>query len=285
MENRTTFEGIDVDDHHFGGHWTRLKLDTVDDYLGAWLQVMSNQPFERIYIDAFAGSGKVRLRQGDEVISGSAERALMNHRFDRYFFFERNRRRAKQLRALAARHGKADRTEVHQGDANALALSHEARFSAPSVRGVMFLDPYGLQIEWSMLEAIARMRTMDVWYLFPLSGFYRQAALSSDRIDRAKEMSLDRLLGTTEWRQVLYSPPPQGQLFDVPIDERTHDAVALQAYARERLHSVFPLVETPRMLRGANNAPLYSLFFCMSNPSPTAQRIGRRIAGHLLRSG
>ena len=32
----------------------------------------------------------------------------------------------------------------------------------------MFLDPYGMQVKWSTLEAIASTRAIDMWLLFPL---------------------------------------------------------------------------------------------------------------------
>ena len=39
----------------------------------------------------------------------------------------------------------------------------------------MFLDPYGMEVEWKTLQAVAATRAIDVWFLFPLAGLYRQA--------------------------------------------------------------------------------------------------------------
>jgi three-Cys-motif partner protein len=43
--------------HRFGGPWTVEKLEAVRAYLSAYAQALKNQPFERNYIDAFAGTG------------------------------------------------------------------------------------------------------------------------------------------------------------------------------------------------------------------------------------
>src|SRR5262249_18229058 len=44
-------------DQLFGGPWTERKLSVVRRYLERYAQALKNQAFERIYIDAFAGSG------------------------------------------------------------------------------------------------------------------------------------------------------------------------------------------------------------------------------------
>lgn len=41
----------------FGSGWTELKLETVLDYLRAYVVALKNKPFDLWYIDAFAGSG------------------------------------------------------------------------------------------------------------------------------------------------------------------------------------------------------------------------------------
>lgn len=47
-------------------HWTPLKLEIVRKYLAAYTTALKNTPFRTHYIDAFAGTGYVDLRRGDE---------------------------------------------------------------------------------------------------------------------------------------------------------------------------------------------------------------------------
>src|SRR5688572_196944 len=49
--------------HKFGGPWTEVKLDAIADYLGFYNAALQyrprpESPFERWYVDAFAGSGE-----------------------------------------------------------------------------------------------------------------------------------------------------------------------------------------------------------------------------------
>ena len=41
----------------FGGDWTERKLNILAGYLKAYNIALKNQPFIRVYIDAFAGTG------------------------------------------------------------------------------------------------------------------------------------------------------------------------------------------------------------------------------------
>src|SRR5580693_5467481 len=64
-------------------------------------------------------------------------------------------------------------------------------------RAVVFLDPYGMQVEWSTVQTLAATKGVDLWYLFP--GIAR--LLRHDgKIDEKWGARLDILLGTDAWR-------------------------------------------------------------------------------------
>ena len=85
-------------EHMFGGLWTEEKLDKVTKYLQAYTTALKNQPFQLMYIDAFAGTGyRASKRSGQtargffplpqmtELAKGSARRALdIQPAFDRH---------------------------------------------------------------------------------------------------------------------------------------------------------------------------------------------------------
>ena len=60
----------------FGGNWTIEKLDILSDYLDFYLTALKNQKFNKIYIDAFAGTGTIQVGDGTETINGSSKLAL-----------------------------------------------------------------------------------------------------------------------------------------------------------------------------------------------------------------
>lgn len=44
----------------FGGHWSDKKLLVVQTYFASFNQALSKTTFTRVYIDAFAGGGRVK---------------------------------------------------------------------------------------------------------------------------------------------------------------------------------------------------------------------------------
>jgi three-Cys-motif partner protein len=75
----------------FGGNWTEEKLNIFTRYLEAYLIALQKQRFGKVYIDAFAGTGEIETRDGEQCLIGSAKRALAAERkFDQYYFIERS---------------------------------------------------------------------------------------------------------------------------------------------------------------------------------------------------
>ena len=40
-------------------------------------------------------------------------------------------------------------------------------------RALVFLDPYGMQVEWETIKSIAKTQAIDLWILFPLGTVNR----------------------------------------------------------------------------------------------------------------
>src|SRR5258707_11201188 len=79
---------------------------------------------------------------------------------------------------------------VVEEDAN-LSIQKELKDSEwKSARAVLFLDPYGMEVDWETLVAIAATKAIDVWFLFSLSGLYRQATRRSGNITRDKRAAI-----------------------------------------------------------------------------------------------
>lgn len=200
------------EEHEFGGQHTEIKLELVEKYLRAYMSALRTKFNHLWYIDAFAGTGsrtvRVEPRDGDlfdapvpartETRRGSARIALdVTPAFDRLIFMDVSAEHCAALRGLKAEYENRD-ISILQGDANRLIQDQIKWEGWKSTRAVMFLDPYGMEVEWVTLAAIAETRAIDVWYLFSLSGLYRQAARNIDSVDDAKRRALTRMLGTDE---------------------------------------------------------------------------------------
>lgn len=276
--------------HSFGGPWTQIKLDMLKRYLVAFNTALQNRPteqnrFRRIYIDAFAGTGECEIKSDGttvETIAGSAKIATDTvPRFDELHLIDLDPAHAAELRRLAS--GKAE-VVVHQADANCALLDIVQGVNWKSSRGVLFLDPYGMTVPWSTLELVASTRALDVWYLFPLSAIYRQAAHDFVKIDDAKLAALDSVLGTPSWREAFYETDAQASLLgSEPRLVRKANPGEIATFVHQRLTDVFQgWVSSPLMLNTARGAPLFALFCCISNPSERAVKLSQRIASHIL---
>jgi three-Cys-motif partner protein len=211
--------------HSFGGAWTERKLSVVRRYLGLYAQALKKQPFQRLYIDAFAGTGDrtdkrratlplLDLPEFEAVAKGSARLALeVVPPFDRYFLIERVTRRASELAALVTDY--PDRKiEVMNADANEAIADLCRTTNWRNARGVVFLDPYGLQVSWSTLVAISKTQSLDVWILFPSGMGLNRLLTTAGKIPQEWQDTLDRSLGTKEWRSSFYTSEKVADLFE-----------------------------------------------------------------------
>lgn len=293
------------DAHRFGGDWTSAKLAVIADYLSAYTTALKHRRFTKGYIDAFAGTGYRAPSEGkqerereqlvlpdlddpepQELLDGSARLALQTEpRFDKYLFIESKADRCKQLDRLKGEFPSlANDIEVRQGDANQV-IQRLCRADWSKHRAVLFLDPYGMQVEWATIEAIAATKAIDLWVLFPLGIGVNRLITRSGDIPDAWRRRLDLLLGSGDWYDAFYEVQVERDLFG---DEQEQLIKAktktIGEYFLDRLGTVFPAVaHPPGVLRNRKNCPLYLLCFAVGSESQTAQGIALRIASHLLR--
>lgn len=295
----------------FGGSWSKSKLDCVEKYARAYLAVMQKQSWCTLeYVDAFAGRGTQTVRTlsvstdmcsffGDEsertdteeFLIGSALRVLQassqaRRSFDRFTFIDADRDSCAELRSVvdseypALKHA----VKIVCDDANAALKRYVSAANWNTTRSLVFLDPYGLEVEWDLIRQLADTKACDVWYLFPLGGVIRMMK-NDGKLPDAWSTRLDKLLGSHDWHDEFYKPSPQQSLFGPSDEILTRDATTAHvvAYIRQRLGHVFAAVSDAAILRNSKRAPLFALVLGVSNPSPSAQDAALRIANHLVK--
>ena len=148
----------------FGGPWTKKKLKILEGYLETYTTVLKDQPFQLIYVDAFAGEGAWRPGPtyahedyGDyrEMVEGSARIALRikDKSFDKLVFIEKDPNRCASLNGLRTEHAGRDITILNE-DANT-ALPSICGNLAWNDRLVVFLDPFATSVQWTTIEKLA----------------------------------------------------------------------------------------------------------------------------------
>jgi three-Cys-motif partner protein len=294
--------------HRFGGDWTQTKLDILAGYLRAYTTALKNQAFSKVYIDAFAGTGYRSAKtpdlrddagttiglfpeeegvaeEQDSLVAGSAAIALGTEpSFDRYVFIEQDTKRCRHLERLRNDFPeRAAAIDIREGDANE-EVRKLCRSDWKGRRGVLFLDPYGMNVEWATLQAIAETQAIDLWLLFPLGIGVNRLLTKSGEIPPEWSACLDRLFGTHDWLEAFYSRERQLGLFGESGVTKDADFASIGRFFNERLESIFPAVaQEPGVLRNSSNNPLYLLCFAVSNPEKKAIAPALRIANHLLK--
>jgi three-Cys-motif partner protein len=301
--------------HAFGGLWTEKKLAALEGYLAAYKKIFDKgqwaSAYKTIYVDGFAGSGE-RTESESEVAGptgyplvdlfgnaieptpkqprqrrGSARVALeLPSPFDQYLFVEKNRPRADHLTKLISEEYPSlkERTRVEVGDANGVISDWCKSTNWTTHRAVIFLDPYGMSVEWRTIEAIAKTKAIDLWILFPLgAGLNRM--LTRDKMPPHSWMTkIDRILGTEAWRDIFYEELVQQGLFGEEVSRivKTATFASMTAFFLRRLESVFQGVSPDAMaLTNSTGNPLYML--CFAAGSKAGAPIAVKIASHLLK--
>ena len=269
---------------------TGRKLDVIGEYLSMYQKALSNRGLQTIYIDGFAGSGEVQNAEHQDglfdeevqtVIAGSANRALGTEPpFARYIFVDKRKRCIDALKSKFEGHPNADRVSYFVGDSNEhiQRICREEKWRLN--RGVVLLDPFGSQVHWDTIEAIAATQALDLWYLFPAGlSVFRQIS-NQGTVDPTHEPSLTRLLGTEDWKTAFLKPSPQGDLFGESVgQEKVVTPESAASFMIERLKKVFKGGVIDEMIPlGKHAYPSYYLLFAWGNSSPKAKALASKLS-------
>ncbi len=291
--------------HQFGGDWTTEKLERVRKYLAAYTTIFKSNERARklrtIYVDAFAGTGyrtrgttpdhqqllpfpELTEPDAEAFLKGSARIALeVEPPFNQYMFIERDPARAKELERLKSDF--PDRNiKIIEQEANDYLKQWCDQINWSRSRSVVFLDPYGMQVSWSLIEKLGETKAVDLWILFPLGAAVNRLLTRKGLPDDSWSDALTRIFGTDEWKNAFYSQETRTTLFG---EEEEHHAKkanfdTIGNFFVKRLKTVFHgVADNPLALYNSRNNPLYLLCFASANPKGAKTAI--KIAKNILR--
>jgi three-Cys-motif partner protein len=263
------------------GEWSELKLDILKKYAGAYCTILKARGLRPIYIDGFAGAG-VHIRKGTkELVPGSPLNALkVEPPFEEQHWIDLDESKVAALKrqTVGLKH-----VHIYGGDANKILLNEvfpKIKFENFE-RALCILDPYGLHLNWEVIETAAKMGTIEIFLNFPMLDMNRNVLLweptnaSQDDVKRMTALWKDE-----SWRGVAYST--SGNLFGFP--EKQPNEVIAEAF-RERLQKVagFRYVPEPVPMKNSRSAILYYLFFAAQKE--TAENIVLDILKKYRREG
>ena len=252
------------------GSWVAEKLDYLKRYIDIFVTAMHGKPWRRMhYIDLFAGSGKCRA--GKRVYLGSPLLALTaRYPFTDYFFVDINKENVVTLQQRCMASPWHKHVRVLQGDGNKVVhkiVDHILAVDSEYLEGqwpslnLAFLDPDGLELEWSTVETLARVNRMDLIIHYPQGGLNRsmKQAFRSE-----EETRVDRFFGDREWRKIYQKwRAHRGGLHRELMD---YYKSRLQRLGYKETRRDDEVGDEPLIRNAKRNAPLYRLLFASKHP-------------------
>ena len=281
------------------GPWAKEKLAALGDYLGFYTTALKKQGHwlrGTTFVDAFAGPGLSPIRSGPkpaetssflevipeageeqvEFVKGSPRVALdIATPFSSYLFIDLDPKRVAELDALKQEYGATRNIVVFEGDANAgiqewLASGIDWKHH----RAVVFLDPFGMQVSWETIKALAATKAIEVIINFPLHMAIQRLLTKSGEIPPRWQESLNALFGSPEWRLLTYQEDKD--LFGTTTSKTADSGLRLLEWYRGRLKSIFGNASPARLVKNTRGNPLYYLIWAGPN------RLGLKGAVHVL---
>jgi len=254
------------------GDWSVLKLEILRQYSYAYSTILTKHRLHHSYIDGFAGAGQHILKRTKELIPGSPWNALnLEPPFRELHLIDLNRSRTAELRRLSAG---LPNVKVYDGDANEILLQ-----LFPTVRyekyrrALCILDPYGLHLDWKVIEAAGKMGTIEIFLNFPVHDMNRNVLWwNPDEPAQDDVARMSAFWGDESWKSAAYST--EYHLFKEM--EKQPNEVVVEAF-RKRLKEVagFKYVLPPVAMKNSTGAVVYYLLFAAQQE--LADKIARDI--------
>ena len=247
------------------GYWSEIKLDIVREYAQAYSTILSAQKsLKHVYIDAFAGAGVHISKTTGKFVKGSPLNALyLEPPFLEYYFIDTDKAKVDVLKEIAT--GKSN-VHIYGGDCNDVLLKDVF----PMVRyedyrrGLCLLDPYGIHLDWKVIESAGKMRSIEIFLNFPVMDMNMNVLWHNPQgVDKADIKRMNAFWGDQSWRKIAYTE--EMMLFG-PEDKRADIKVVANAF-RKRLEEVagFEYVPEPMPMKNTKGGIVYYLFFASQN--------------------
>ena len=289
----------------WGGDWTEEKLDCFEKYVRAYLTIMNKHRdkfnWKLMYFDGFAGCGDRQITCeentsvslfGDEefdtkelqVYQGAAERVLKIEKdmrgFDYYYFIDMYEENLTRLELKLAKYQTKGQKVYRRGDANSwiLALANYLK-SHPKTKVLCLLDPFGMNIQWKSIEAIAGIG-VDLWILVPTGSIVNRLIQNNGTLRYPDKLEDFFGLPAEAIHDRFYRVEKiPGNLFSNEHKEVRKVKNVIQEIAqlyKEQLGNLFPFV-TPKPLALLNSKGVPIFHFVCASYNQTAVKIAHQI--------
>lgn len=284
----------------WGGQWTEEKLDAFGKYVKSYLTIMKKHApqrgWELFYFDAFAGSGsrdeemesestekEALLFDAEEIATvseqatyqGAAERVIGTDvdgfGFDYYYFVDKDN---ESLSQLETRLNEKFPEKHHQmafrpGDANdRLRDLVDYAVGHPDCAFLVLLDPFGMQLKWSTIQELRKIRHIDLWILVPSGVIINRLLTRSGKILCPQRMEETFGMPITEIQDYFYEQVTEPSLFgEIERQQKRDNAIGriAQLYLKLLRKEFSYVIKEPLVMRNTNNCPIFHFVFASHN--------------------
>jgi three-Cys-motif partner protein len=249
-------------------YWSEVKLDIVKEYAGAYSKILSaqqNPELYHIYIDAFAGSGIHFSKRSGDFVKGSPWNALLiQPPFREFHLIDLNSEKIESLQSISKDFSNVN---IYNGDCNKILIEQvfpKAKFKDYK-RALCLLDPYGLHLNWNVMETAGKMDSIELFLNFPVADMNRNVLWSNpEKVDPQQSARMTAFWGDESWREVAYSS--KGLLFGW-AEKTNNETIAAAFQMRLKKVANFAYVPEPIPMRNRKGATVYYLFFASQKPA------------------
>jgi three-Cys-motif partner protein len=256
------------------GYWSEIKLDIISEYAAAYSRILTAQrqpSLRHVYIDAFSGAGFHLTKTTKELVWGSPTSVLLTTpAFAEYHFIDLDKGNIEtlkqQVRSRTTGPYNPQAVSFYNADCNHVLLEKvfpRVRYE-DYARALCLLDPYGLHLDWKVIETAGHMKSIEIFLNFPIMDINRNVLRRDPSAADPKQIQrLNRFWGDESWRRAAYST--SGNLFG--FEEKTTNLALSEAF-RQRLQSVasFDYVPKPIAMKNTKGAVVYYLYFASQKP-------------------
>lgn len=251
------------------GSWVAEKLGYMQRYIAVLVTSMHKRAWPALnYIDLFAGPGKCRDKETGHVYLGSPLLALTaRYPFTTCYLNDIDASAVETLRMRCSASASTTRLTFYQGDANVVVKHVIADLKAAdaallpnkyrSSLNLAVLDPEGLELHWSTIEALASVDRMDLIVYYPQQAITRNIDRSATQ---PGDTAIDGYFGSCEWRTIYRQTVSTGRsrylhryLMDY-YKRRLGELGYVEARSDDEVYE-------PLMRNAQRNAPMYRLLF------------------------
>ena len=140
-------------------------------------------------------------------------------------------------------------------------------------RGLCILDPYGLHLDWEVIQTAGQIETIDLFLNFPVADMNRNVLWHDpEGVEESQIARMNSFWDDESWRMIAYQTT--GNLFGYP-EKKPNEVVAEVFLHRLKEVAGFERVPQPLPMRNSKGAIVYYLFF--ASQKDTAENIVRDI--------